>query len=158
MLKDRLLSFLENEDGHVDYEPMMAIFNGITALYVVLLIETYIYGKSEVCTSPAYIVGVCVAFASLIWFTKNPEVADTEYVIMFVLTLGVIAGLLIYMIAERVWKMPEAGIVPAWIMALYVIAMIFRYLLSASRKSEKQLETENENRDESVPDSKQADN
>ena len=134
MIKQTAASFIREEDGHVDYEPMVAMMNGVLALCAAKWIIR-LFGKDpEMCFVPACIAAVCAVVVSFVWFFMKPESAETEFAVLTVLSFAALAGYGVFRLAERIWKIREAGIVPGCIAAACVAVPGFRRLLREIRE------------------------
>ena len=130
MLKDRILSFLEDEDGYVVTYPMdVMIAMGASMMLVYHLTRKVMKIPGRWSVFLSLTVTGFVLFLFILWGIRDYYRAEIMLrSVEGVLSVGALAGIVVYRVAEYIWKVPEAGTVPACITAVCIIIPWLRYV------------------------------
>lgn len=131
MLEDRLLSFLKNEDGYLITYPMnvTVITSGFLMLTYRLFMEMKVPEKWSLFLS--FAAAGCLLFLFILWGIRDYYGAEsTLMVVGGILSIGALAEIGVYRLAEYIWKVPKSGIVLAWITAICIIVPCLRWVTS----------------------------
>lgn len=131
MLKDRLLSFPENEDGYTDdtypMNVMTAVVTSMMLVYHLTRKVMKIPGRWSLFIS--FMAAGFLLFLFVLWGIRDYFRTETIlYIVEGVLAIGMLAGMAVCRVAEYIWKVPESGVVLAWITTICIIVPWLRWL------------------------------
>lgn len=130
MIKRYIASFMKNEDGYVVTYPMdVMIAMGASMMLAYHLTRKVMKIPERWSVFLSLAVTGFVLFLFILWGIRDYYRAEIMLrSVEGVLSIGVLAGMAVYRVAEYIWKIPKSGMIPAWITAICIIVPWLRYV------------------------------